>query len=200
MALRHLADAIVDLAMAGLEFDRHRGIWHHDDGAPTNPFLDPMLPSTTTSSEPPNSLPREAKSSSSQVEASRDGNAPNSDDDDDDDDDVRLTRSHQGPPHLRFSPEIGHDHDHRDRDGPSAAASSSSSAPKAVDNGAVPAAVAAGVLPVPFSISLVLQNTGSVARDHLASERTFLAYVRTSLSFASAGVGRSFRLLVHPLF
>ncbi|KAI9441765.1 hypothetical protein H4582DRAFT_1810371, partial [Lactarius indigo] len=27
-----------------------------------------------------------------------------------------------------------------------------------------------------------------VARDHLASERTFLAYVRTSLSFASAGV------------
>ncbi|KAI0291789.1 hypothetical protein B0F90DRAFT_1647952, partial [Multifurca ochricompacta] len=33
-----------------------------------------------------------------------------------------------------------------------------------------------------------LQNTGSVARDHLASERTFLAYVRTSLSFASAGV------------
>ncbi|KAH9968343.1 hypothetical protein BGW80DRAFT_1158181, partial [Lactifluus volemus] len=36
--------------------------------------------------------------------------------------------------------------------------------------------------------SLTLQNTGSVARDHLASERTFLAYVRTSLAFASAGV------------
>jgi uncharacterized membrane protein YidH (DUF202 family) len=44
---------------------------------------------------------------------------------------------------------------------------------------------------VPFSISLTLRNTGSVARDHLASERTFLAYVRTSLSFASAGVGPS---------
>ncbi|KZT12161.1 uncharacterized protein LAESUDRAFT_640935 [Laetiporus sulphureus 93-53] len=33
-----------------------------------------------------------------------------------------------------------------------------------------------------------LENSGSVARDHLASERTFLAYVRTSLAIASAGV------------
>jgi len=47
---------------------------------------------------------------------------------------------------------------------------------------------AAPTVPLPFSLSLTLQNTGSVARDHLASERTFLAYVRTSLSFASAGV------------
>jgi uncharacterized membrane protein YidH (DUF202 family) len=39
-----------------------------------------------------------------------------------------------------------------------------------------------------FRPSLVLQNSGSVARDHLASERTFLAYVRTSLGMASAGV------------
>ncbi|KAG5728619.1 hypothetical protein E4T56_gene1983 [Termitomyces sp. T112] len=38
------------------------------------------------------------------------------------------------------------------------------------------------------SISLILENHGSVARDHLASERTFLAYVRTSLSIASSGV------------
>ncbi|KAJ7093498.1 hypothetical protein C8R44DRAFT_395937 [Mycena epipterygia] len=37
-------------------------------------------------------------------------------------------------------------------------------------------------------VSLVLENAGSVARDHLASERTFLAYVRTSLTIASAGV------------
>ncbi|THV03580.1 hypothetical protein K435DRAFT_747624 [Dendrothele bispora CBS 962.96] len=36
--------------------------------------------------------------------------------------------------------------------------------------------------------SLVLENSGSVARDHLASERTFLAYVRTSLAIASTGV------------
>ena len=42
-----------------------------------------------------------------------------------------------------------------------------------------------------FTPVLVLENTGSVARDHLASERTFLAYVRTSLAFASAGVGAS---------
>ncbi|KAJ7055724.1 hypothetical protein C8F01DRAFT_1062515, partial [Mycena amicta] len=38
------------------------------------------------------------------------------------------------------------------------------------------------------SIALVLENRGSVARDHLASERTFLAYVRTSLAVAAAGV------------
>lgn len=44
---------------------------------------------------------------------------------------------------------------------------------------------------VVFTPSLTLENTGSVARDHLASERTFLAYVRTSLAIASAGVGMS---------
>ena len=38
-------------------------------------------------------------------------------------------------------------------------------------------------------VSLRLQNCGSVARDHLALERTFLAYTRTSLTVASAGVG-----------
>lgn len=37
---------------------------------------------------------------------------------------------------------------------------------------------------------LILQNSGSVARDHLASERTFLAYVRTSVTIASAGIGK----------
>ena len=37
-------------------------------------------------------------------------------------------------------------------------------------------------------LSVRLENTQSVARDHLANERTFLAWVRTSLTFASAGV------------
>ena len=37
--------------------------------------------------------------------------------------------------------------------------------------------------------NLILENSGSVARDHLASERTFLAYMRTSLTIASTGVG-----------
>jgi Domain of unknown function (DUF202) len=34
-----------------------------------------------------------------------------------------------------------------------------------------------------------------VARDHLASERTFMAYVRTSLALATAGIGRT--MVVH---
>ena len=50
-------------------------------------------------------------------------------------------------------------------------------------------------------VSLTLKNSGSVARDHLASERTFLAYVRTSLGIVTAGVGAwaSFpiRLIMH---
>jgi hypothetical protein len=37
--------------------------------------------------------------------------------------------------------------------------------------------------------TLMLINSGSVARDHLASERTFLAYVRTSIAISSMGVG-----------
>ncbi|KAG9248828.1 hypothetical protein BJ878DRAFT_265107 [Calycina marina] len=36
--------------------------------------------------------------------------------------------------------------------------------------------------------SIELENKGSVARDHLALERTFLAWVRTSLAFASIGI------------
>ncbi|KAG1797867.1 uncharacterized protein HD556DRAFT_1431075 [Suillus plorans] len=42
-----------------------------------------------------------------------------------------------------------------------------------------------------LTLSLVLENKGNVARDHLASERTYLAYVRTSLACASAGVGET---------
>lgn len=42
--------------------------------------------------------------------------------------------------------------------------------------------------------TMILENSGSVARDHLASERTFLAYVRTSLTIASTGVGASAQL------
>jgi len=36
--------------------------------------------------------------------------------------------------------------------------------------------------------SLSLANEGSVARDHLASERTFMAYIRTSLQISMFGV------------
>jgi hypothetical protein len=32
-------------------------------------------------------------------------------------------------------------------------------------------------------------NTGSTARDHLANERTWLAWTRTSLAFAALGLG-----------
>ncbi|KAF1972450.1 hypothetical protein BU23DRAFT_554997 [Bimuria novae-zelandiae CBS 107.79] len=50
--------------------------------------------------------------------------------------------------------------------------------------------------------SVELENKGSVARDHLALERTFLAWLRTSLSFASIGIAitQLFRLntSLHP--
>jgi uncharacterized membrane protein YidH (DUF202 family) len=36
--------------------------------------------------------------------------------------------------------------------------------------------------------TVTLENKGSVARDHLALERTFLAWLRTSLAFASIGI------------
>lgn len=41
---------------------------------------------------------------------------------------------------------------------------------------------------ISWSPVLVLENSGSVARDHLASERTWLAYIRTSLAVSSSGV------------
>ncbi|KAJ7157701.1 hypothetical protein C8R43DRAFT_883229 [Mycena crocata] len=55
--------------------------------------------------------------------------------------------------------------------------------------GASPSYAAESIPRFPGRVSLVLENSGSVARDHLASERTFLAYVRTSLTIASAAVG-----------
>lgn len=36
---------------------------------------------------------------------------------------------------------------------------------------------------------VVLDNVGSTARDHLANERTFLAWVRTALSILGVGIG-----------
>lgn len=39
-----------------------------------------------------------------------------------------------------------------------------------------------------FFAAPTYQNTGSVARDHLASERTFLAWIRTGLGFVAFGL------------
>ncbi|CAG8685083.1 7282_t:CDS:2, partial [Ambispora gerdemannii] len=47
--------------------------------------------------------------------------------------------------------------------------------------------------------TLYLENRASVARDHLANERTFLAWLRTSLSFIGIGIAitQLFRLTQH---
>jgi len=47
----------------------------------------------------------------------------------------------------------------------------------------------------------VFANTGSVARDHLASERTFLAWIRTGLGFVALGIAveRFSQLDLHEL-
>lgn len=39
-----------------------------------------------------------------------------------------------------------------------------------------------------FSRLRTLKNSGSTARDHLASERTFLAWLRTGLGFVALGI------------
>ncbi|CAG8667180.1 1419_t:CDS:2 [Ambispora gerdemannii] len=39
--------------------------------------------------------------------------------------------------------------------------------------------------------TLYLENKGSIARDHLANERTFLAWLRTALSFSGIGIAIS---------
>lgn len=44
-------------------------------------------------------------------------------------------------------------------------------------------------LPLFLHVAPLLENTGSVARDHLANERTWLAYIRTSLAISGTGIG-----------
>jgi uncharacterized membrane protein YidH (DUF202 family) len=41
---------------------------------------------------------------------------------------------------------------------------------------------------ITFFRTPVYKNTGSTARDHLASERTFLAWIRTGLGFIALGI------------
>ena len=161
-----------------------------------------MLPSTSSELPPaplePSSLHIRDIRPNSEEEEEEDGGG---------DDRVRLTRQRTAGANLKAS-DHGHGHFHRGRNldvgpvppAPSPSPCCSTSRPPKRDDSVVPAVAAAGAADgaqhVPFSLSLTLRNTGSVARDHLASERTFLAYVRTSLSFASAGVGPSLSSLL----
>ena len=40
-----------------------------------------------------------------------------------------------------------------------------------------------------FKFQIILKNENSVARDHMANERTLLSYIRTSLTFLIFGIG-----------
>ncbi|OBZ82322.1 hypothetical protein A0J61_09630, partial [Choanephora cucurbitarum] len=40
-----------------------------------------------------------------------------------------------------------------------------------------------------YSLSITLENKGNTARDHLANERTYLAWFRTSLTLVTLGIG-----------
>ena len=69
-------------------------------------------------------------------------------------------------------------------------------APAAAAAGAAPAAAASPAPPAAPSAAVVdatvehdVLNSGSTARDHLANERTFLAWARTGLGFVALGVG-----------
>ncbi|GLB42264.1 putative protein with domain of unknown function (DUF202) [Lyophyllum shimeji] len=53
---------------------------------------------------------------------------------------------------------------------------------------ALPALLHPTKRPYSARVAVSLRNSGNVARDHLACERTFLAYMRTSLMIATAGV------------
>lgn len=40
-----------------------------------------------------------------------------------------------------------------------------------------------------LNLQIILKNKSSVARDHMANERTLLAWIRTSLTFLTFGIG-----------
>jgi len=139
-------------------------IENHDDGGQAEPpsvlSMSSSRSRNRSSTSPPASAPAR-----SPLSLSKSRDSPVTLDSDDD--------THRPRRHSRIDAD-------EPLEGPSAPTSSTR---RKADNDDVSPAAAR-----PFILSLTLQNTGSVARDHLASERTFLAYVRTSLAFASAGV------------
>jgi len=72
-----------------------------------------------------------------------------------------------------------------------AAKAASKAASKAATNAAVTAASKEAAKVGAQVASDIVRNSGSVARDHLANERTFLAWARTGMAFVALGVGIS---------
>lgn len=174
---------------------------------PTNPDII-ASPSTTLD----NGYPRDARlghDSTDVTDANKNGKSPfrgGTDEDDEEDSDERKQqgsksrRSRAGNISFVTTNSVGDNENGNGGGGggggggsrgdtaPTSAAASTTLPPESNETRQQPKKDGLVTRALKWSPVLVLENSGSVARDHLASERTWLAYIRTSLAISSAGV------------